>query len=118
MAGDLKLTVDISALTKAQQMVAKLDGQIINLKFNTTGLESLKMMNQGFTSSSKGTKTLIADVNNLGNAIKKVTTTDEFGKPTKEVTTYRNALGQTTDEIKKYKDGVAQLSSKIPQNKN
>ena len=110
MAGDLKLTVDIAALTAAQKMVAKLDGQTINIKFNATGLELIEGMNKGFTSSSKGTKTLIADVNNLGSAIKKVTTTDEFGKPTKEVTTYRNALGQTTDEIKKYKDGVAQLT--------
>jgi len=110
LAGDLKLTVDISALTQAQSIVKKLEGQTINLKFNTTGLESLKMMNQGFTTTSSKTKALVSDVNNLGTAIKKVTTKDEFGNATKEVTTYQNALGQTTNEIKKYKDGVAQLT--------
>lgn len=101
MAGDLKLTVDIAALLQAQSIVKKMDGQTINLKFRTTGLNDINSIKKSLSGISGASKTSAQDVNrvaasfdNLGNAIKKSNTVNSDGS-TKNVAKYNAELGKT-----------------------
>ncbi len=98
---DLRLTVDISALTAAQAIVKKMDGKVLNLTFRTKGLNDINSIKKSLSGISGASKTSAQDVSrvaasfdNLGSAIKKSNTVSSDGS-TRNVAKYNAELGKT-----------------------
>ncbi len=97
---DLKLTVDISALSKAQSAVKALEGKTVNVKLNAQGIDSLS---KGLSSAATTTKGISANVAQLGNAVKTVTTATSNG--TTVAKTYQETLGKTKTVVESIANG-------------
>lgn len=97
---DLKLTVDISALTAAEAKVKSMTGKVIPIKFSVEGLEGLKGLDKSLGGSTGSIKRTTADVNNLGTAMRRVTTTNSDGS-TRSAVKYNETLGKTVEIIDK-----------------
>ena len=98
---DLRLTVDISALTAAQAIVKKMDGKVLNLTFRTKGLNDINSIKKSLAGISGASKTSAQDVSrvaasfdNLGSSIKKSNTINSDGS-TKSTAKYNAELGKT-----------------------
>jgi len=96
---DLRLTVDISALTAAQAIVKKMDGKVLNLTFRTKGLNDINSIKKSLAGISGASKTsaqdvsrLAANFDNLSSSIKKSNTINSDGS-TKSTAKYNAELG-------------------------
>lgn len=101
----------MSALISAESKVKSLSGRTIPLNFKVTGLESLTGINKKISGSTSGVKSVTADIDNLGKAIKRVSTTNSDGS-TKSVEKYNTALGQTVQLTEKVSEAKGRSTSK------
>jgi len=111
LAGDLKLTVDITALTKAATLVKELDNQVINVKFNVTGAEDLTKLLSVVSSSSAGIDSATTSTKNLGDAITTVTSKDQFDNTTKSVEKYQISASKAVTTTTKFKKGMDDVTT-------